>query len=261
MTTHDIRGREKRVRLDAFLARAGLGTRRSVKGLIRSGRVRLDGEPCRKAGEWVDGREVRVDDEVVEPPPSVLHLVLHKPTGFSCSHDPRESPLVYELLPEAWAALGLETAGRLDRETSGLIVLSTEGRWIHRLTHPARKVQKRYRIEYEGVLVDDAVELCAAGIALEGEESPTRPARLVLEADGRATLHLAEGRRHQVRRMIAALGGLVVALHRDRIGGYDLPGDLEPGDLRRLEEDDLERLTSDPASLPPFDPASDAPST
>ncbi len=237
--------REGHVRLDAFLARAGLGTRRAVKALIRSGRVQIGGAPCRKPGEWVDGRVVQIDDEVIEPPPSLLHLAMHKPLGFACSRDEREAPLLFDLVPEPWQGLDLKLAGRLDRETSGLIVLSTEGEWIHRLTHPSKKVAKRYRIEHEGALVADAVARCEAGILLEGEDAPTKPARLVVEAPGRATLMLREGRRHQVRRMIAALGGHVVDLHRDRIGDYDLPEDLEPGACRALDDDDLARLTTD----------------
>lgn len=237
--------REGHARLDAFLAHAGFGTRRGVKALIRAGRVTLGGERCRKAGEWVEGREVRVDGERVEPPPSVVHAVLHKPIGLACSHDPREAPLIYDLLPDAWLGLGLEAAGRLDRDTSGLIVLSTDGGWIHRLTHPVRKIEKRYRIEYEGELVADAALRCSEGIELDADAAPTRPARLLCEGPGRATLHLAEGRHHQVRRMIAALGGVVVALHRDRIGAYDLPDDLEPGALRVLDDADLLRLTTE----------------
>jgi 16S rRNA pseudouridine516 synthase len=235
----------RRVRLDAFLARAGRGTRKTVKGLIRSGRVSLDGEPCRKAGAWVGGRVVRVDGDVVEAPPVVLHLAVHKPVGLACSHDEREAPLLYDLVPDAWRGLDLQSAGRLDRETSGLIVLSTDGGVIHRLTHPARKVTKRYRIEYTGQLAPDAEALCEAGLELAGGEDPTRPARLQRDGDGAATLHVREGRRHQVRRMIAALGGEVTRLHRDRIGAYDLPADLEPGDFRPLDEEDLERLMTE----------------
>ena len=237
--------KEGHVRLDAFLARTGWGTRKTVKGLIRSGRVSLDGEPCRKAGEWIDGRVVRVDDAIVEPPPSVLHLAIHKPVGFACSHDEREAPLLFDLVPDAWVGLDLQAAGRLDRETSGLIVLTTDGGFVHRLTHPSKKVEKRYRIEYEGELDADAEARCAEGIVLDDDEAPTKPARLECGGPGLATLHLREGRRHQVRRMIAALGGHVVALHRDRVGGYDLPEDLAPGDCLPLDDDDLERLTTE----------------
>ena len=239
-------GEKRSTRLDAFLAHAGYGTRKAVRKLVRSGRVALDGEVCKQAGQWVGERVVTVEGEVVEPPPDVLHLAVHKPEGLACSHDEREAPLLYDLVPHAWAALGLEAAGRLDRATTGLIVLSTDGTWIHKLTHPAKKVSKRYRIEYEGTLVPDAALQVERGLDLGDEdEGPTAPAELRLDGPGRATLVLTEGRHHQVRRMIRALGGEVVALHRDRIGAYELPLDLEPGEVRRLDDDDLERLVTD----------------
>lgn len=240
------RANERRsIRLDALLARCGYGTRKDVRRLIRSGEVTLDGEVCRLAGQWVGERRVCVRGEPVEAPPDALHLALHKPVGYACSHDEREAPLLYDLVPAAWQGLGLEAAGRLDRATSGLIVLSTDGGWIHRLTHPARKVGKRYRIEYAGQLAEDAVQRCLQGIELGGDEPATAAADLVLDGPGRATLQLREGRHHQVRRMIAALGAEVTALHRDRIGSYELPRDLAPGEAVRLDEADLERLVTD----------------
>jgi 16S rRNA pseudouridine516 synthase len=175
----------------------------------------------------------------------VLHLAVHKPVGYACSHDEREAPLLYDLVPPEWQGLGLEAAGRLDRATSGLIVLSTDGGWIHRLTHPTRKVGKRYRIEYDGQLVEDAAVRCRQGLELGADEAPAAAAELVLEGPGRATLLLREGRHHQVRRMIAALGGEVTALHRDRIGSYELPRDLAPGEAVRLGDAELERLVTD----------------
>lgn len=239
-------GNERRsIRLDALLARAGHGTRKEVRKLIRSGRVTLDGEVCRVAGQWVGERRVCVRGEPVEAPLDVLHIVVHKPVGLACSHDEREAPLLYDLLPLEWQGLGLEAAGRLDRATSGLIVLSTDGGWLHRLTHPARKVSKRYRIEFDGELASDAVARCAGGLVLDADEAPTARAALVIDGPGRATLELREGRHHQVRRMVRALGAEVTALHRDRIGAYELPRDLPAGELRELDEADLERLTTE----------------
>lgn len=233
-----------RLRVDAFLARAGLGTRSEVRRFVRAGRVALDGARCRRAGDHVDGRVVTLDDEVVTPPPSVLHLALHKPVGFACSHDPREAPIIEELLPPAFEPLGLQAAGRLDRDTSGLLVMSTDGGVIHDLTHPARKVEKRYRVGYAGILPADAVERCAEGMLIEGSDRPTLPARLEIGESGHATLWLREGRFHQVRRMFERLGARVLALHRDRVGDYDLPPDLAPGDFVALDEADLGRLRS-----------------
>jgi len=238
--------KEKRTRLDAFLARAGVGSRSQVKKFIRSGRVAVGGERCKNAGEFVADRIVTLDDEVVEGAPESLHLALHKPCGYTCSHDPAESPLIDDLLPEAWLGLGLQTVGRLDRETSGLLILTTEGQLVHLLTHRKYKVAKRYRVEYSGTLAPDAVEQCRAGLLLKDSDEPTEPAELILEdggdAAGRATLILREGRYHQVRRMFAALGAHVTGLRRDRVGGYDLPADLASGEWRRLDDDDLESL-------------------
>jgi len=235
-----------RTRLDAYLARAGLGTRSEMRKLVRSGRVQVDGVACRSAARLLaEGARVCVDDELVEAPPEVVHAVLHKPCGYACSHDPGEAPLVEELLPASWLRLGVQPAGRLDRETSGLLVLSSEGGLIHRLTHPRHKLPRRYRVGFEGELPPDAVERCRAGLVLANEERPLLPAELRVEGPGRATLVLREGRYHQVRRMFAALGAHVVRLHRDRIGGYDLPADLEPGDLRLLDASDLARLQSE----------------
>lgn len=237
-------GQGRRIRLDAYLARAGLGTRSEVRRLVRQGRVSVGDDVCRRAGEWVEGRAVRLDMEIIAPPPDVLHAVLHKPAGFACSHDPREAPIIDALVPQAWLRLGLQSAGRLDRATSGLLVLSSDGRLVHDLTHPSRKVEKRYRVRFDGELPADAVQRCADGLRIAGSERPTRPARLEVEgeAEGHATMHVCEGRFHQVRRMFERLGVTVTALHRDRVGDYALPEDLVPGELRRLEPDDLLRL-------------------
>jgi 16S rRNA pseudouridine516 synthase len=236
------------MRLDAYLARAGLASRREARGLIRRGAVKVDGEICRDSARRIAGEVVVLDDRPVESPASVRDFLLHKPVGVACSHDDREAPLVFDLLDETLRRRSLHIAGRLDRATSGLLILTTDGDFVHQLTHPTRKVEKRYRIEYEGVLVPDAVERCRAGILLKGEDRPTRPAELVLEGPGRATMVLREGRTHQVRRMIRLLGteagADVVALHRDRIGALDLPPELEPGDLRPLGLDERALLLS-----------------
>jgi 16S rRNA pseudouridine516 synthase len=136
-------------------------------------------------------------------------------------------------------------AGRLDRATSGLLILTRDGDFVHRLTHPTRKTSKRYRIEFDGELVEDAIERCQKGFLLAGEDRPTLSAVLEFDGPGQATLLLREGRTHQVRRMIRILGGEVVSLHRDRVGGLDLPEDLEPGDLRPLEREERALLLSD----------------
>lgn len=238
-------------RLDAWLARAGFGSRRDAKALVKSGRVSMDGRTQSDPATSVTGRIV-VDGEPVEAPPDGLWAILHKPVGYACSHDPAEAPLVDELLPEIFRRLGAEFAGRLDRETSGLLVVTTDGALIQRLTHPKRHVGKRYRATVEGRLAPDAEARFREGILLEGDDQPTLPA--VLEIDRNppesdrpreATIILREGRYHQVRRMVAACGARVTRLHRDRVGAFDLPGDLPPGSWRHLADDDVQRLLKD----------------
>jgi len=233
------------IRLDAYLARAGLASRREARGLIRRGAVFVDGEVCQDSARRIDDESVVVGEEAVESPVTVRDFILHKPVGVSCSNDDREAPLVFDLLSETLRRRSLLIAGRLDRATSGLLILTTDGDLVHRLTHPTRKLPKRYRVEFDGVLTSDSVERCRQGLLLTGEDRPTRPAELELEASGRATLTLREGRTHQVRRMIRLLGGEVVSLHRDRVGALNLPDDLEPGELRPLERAERALLLSD----------------
>ncbi len=223
------------MRLDAYLARAGLASRREARGMIRSGIVIVDDEVCRDSARRILDEEVRLGELSVDSPAIARDYILHKPVGYACSEDDREAPLVRELLTETLRRRSLKIAGRLDRATSGLLLLTTDGDLVHRVTHPTRKLSKRYRIEYEGELVSDAIARCATGFILGKEDRPIRPAELVLGDPGHASLVLREGRTHQVRRMIRALGGEVQKLHRDRIGGLSLPRDLREGEVRPLE--------------------------
>lgn len=238
-------------RLDAFLSRAGFGSRRDAKALIKAGRVMVNGINVKDPGASVSSG-VSVDSKPVEPAPDGLWVILNKPIGIACSHDPTEAPLLDGLLPPIFRRLGAEPAGRLDRETSGLLVITSDGALIQRLTHPKRHVTKRYRVVFEGTLAEDAVDRFKNGILLEGEDEVTRPARIEVESGvGRsqhATIWLREGRYHQVRRMLAAVGGKVTALHRDRVGAFDLPSDLRPGEFRDLSEKEIELLLSDEAT-------------
>ncbi len=235
-------------RLDAFLAHRGFGSRSQVRDLIRSGRVTVGGAVCRDHSSRVRDAEVCVDDAPIAVGATSATLLVHKSLGFACSHDPAEAPLLEELIPEEFQHLALEPAGRLDRDTSGLLVVTSEGDLIHALTNPRRHLPKRYRVVFSGKLSSHAIERCAKGIQLEGDPKPTLPAQLTLDGEApggttRATLILEEGRYHQVRRMIAALGGEVVLLHRDRIGDLDLPSDLGPGQAREITAEELARLT------------------
>jgi 16S rRNA pseudouridine516 synthase len=223
------------VRLDRLLANLGYGSRREAQGLVARGAVVLDGQPLRDPGQHVPldpGLTARmtVEGAPLDPPPP-LTLILHKPLGVVCSH--REAGRsVYELLPPRWREREptLSTVGRLDAETTGLLLITDDGALLHRIISPRSHVAKRYVAELARPLEGHEAELFAAGaLILEGDDAPLAPATLEVLAPTRARLTITEGRYHQVRRMFAAAGNHVVALHRDRVGGLALPPDLAPG--------------------------------
>jgi 16S rRNA pseudouridine516 synthase len=165
--------------------------------------------------------------------------MLHKPVGLVCSHDEREGPSVYSLLPERWRRRNpvVTSVGRLDKDTSGLLLLTDQSPLVHRLTSPKHKVPKVYRATVDADLSSDLVSLFAGGtLKLAGEEQPCAPAELRLLSPREAELTLIEGRYHQVRRMFSACGINVVTLHRARFGELEL-GELPPGQWRELPLD------------------------
>ena len=236
-------------RLDAFLSHHGFGSRSDVRALVKRGQVTVAGEVCRLFQQHISDEIICVRGAPVERGPSEATLILHKPVGLACSHDEKEAPLVETLIPARYRNLPMEWAGRLDRDTSGLLIVTSDGQLIHRLTNPKKHLPKRYRLTYRGTLSANAVERCAKGMLIDGDPKPTLPAELTLEAAGsnglgRATMILHEGRYHQVRKMIAALGGEVTILHRDRIGELDLPSDLPAGESREITANELTLLST-----------------
>ena len=221
------------MRADAFLSRFGYCTRREAAAWLKGGRVQQKGVVLRRPGDAVEPEHVLVDGRPVDFPHGI-YVALHKPVGYTCSHaeDEGGSP-VYELLPERWLARSpqVQTVGRLDKETSGLLLLTDDGAFLHALTSPRRHVPKVYEFTTTAPVPQEAVALFAAGeLLLRGEKEPCLPAQLELTAPciGRLTLH--EGRYHQVRRMLASVGAPVQELCRVQIGGLSLAElQLAPG--------------------------------
>jgi 16S rRNA pseudouridine516 synthase len=230
--------REPAARLDRLLANLGYGSRREVQALVAAGHVALDGARMKDAGARVplspDLAERMTVRGAALDPIAPFTLVLHKPLGVVCSHkEPGRS--VYELLPPRWRARmpGLSTVGRLDAETTGLLLITDDGQLLHRIISPKSQVTKRYLATLARPLRGDEAAIFAAGdLMLESETEPLAPALLEPLGPTSAHLTISEGRYHQVRRMFAAVGNHVEALHRDRIGGFDLPADLSPGRYR-----------------------------
>jgi len=232
--------------LDRFLVRRTRQTWSAVHRLIQRRRVTLSGTVCPYYHRAVGpGDVITVDGETIADAPDDGVILCNKPGGVACSHQLEHAPLLYDLVPAHLRHPDLQAAGRLDRDTTGLIVLTIDGPLIQRLTAPKRS-WKRYRLRWRGRLVEDAVARVAAGMTLPDDPLPCLSARLECgehDADGGvATLELCEGRNHQVKRMLRALGGEVTALHRDRLGQFDLPADLAPGEMRAARSDERARL-------------------
>ena len=230
------------MKLVKHIANLGYGSRKQVQWLFREGRVTdADGEVL-YADDAVPLEAVRIDGEPLDPPPGLL-LMLHKPLGVTCSTKDT-GRLVYDLLPPRYRLRDplLSTVGRLDRDTSGLLLLTDDGQLLHRIISPKAKLPKVYVATLAEDLRGGEAALFASGtLLLEGEKAPLLPAELEVLGARSARLTLHEGRYHQVRRMFAAAGNRVVALHRERIGGLGLDG-LPPGEWRPLGDDDRARL-------------------
>lgn len=238
------------LRLDRLLANLGYGSRREVQQLAAGGRVVLDGEAIRDADRRIAltpdlPDRMTVQGAPVDPPPGMA-LMLHKPLGVTCSHK-EAGALVYELLPTRWRARNpaLSTVGRLDKETSGLLLLTDDGALLHRIISPRNHVAKRYHVTLARPMAGTETQVFASGeLLLEGEDRPLLPATLEVLGPQSANLTITEGRYHQVRRMFAAVGNHVEALHRDRVGGLTLPPDLAAGALRIMTPDDVAAVFS-----------------
>jgi 16S rRNA pseudouridine516 synthase len=231
-------------RLDRLLANLGYGSRREVTDLVARRQVVLDGAVVKDAGARIAvasdlPARMTVAGQPLDPP-APLTLLMHKPLGVVCSH--REAGRsVYELLPARWRARipALSTIGRLDKETSGLLLITDDGPFLHRVISPRSQVAKRYVATLDRPLNGDEAQAFAAGaLMLEGEGEPLAPAVLEPTGPTQALLTITEGRYHQVRRMFAAVGNHVTQLHRDRIGGLELPSTLEAGAWRILTPDE-----------------------
>jgi 16S rRNA pseudouridine516 synthase len=236
------------LRLDRLLANLGYGSRREVGQMVAAGLVVLDGARLRDPSQHVAlgpdlPEHMRVGAAAIDPPPP-LTLILHKPLGVVCSHrEPGRG--VYELLPERWRRRDptLSTIGRLDAETSGLLLITDDGALLHKVISPRNHVPKRYLATLDRTLRGDEGRTFARGeLILEGEAAPLAPAVLEPLSDTTAYLTITEGRYHQVRRMFAAVGNHVISLHRDRVGTLELPLDLEPGQYRMASPKELSAI-------------------
>lgn len=243
------------MRLDDILYSQGFGTRRVCAGLIQQGWVTVNGVKTLDPGsQWlseglsysVQGVDWLCHDKA--------YLMLNKPAGTECSQKPSTYPSVYTLLPsplrlrpQKSAVQGVQAVGRLDQDTTGLLLLSDDGQFIHRLSSPKKHLPKVYEVSAKHPLTHQQVQRLLDGVVLEDDPKPVRAAACeIVDPDGASRhlrLTLTEGKYHQVKRMVAAVGNRVEALHRSQIGELCLPADLLPGQWRWLSQADLQKLS------------------
>jgi len=230
------------MKLVRLLANLGYGSRKQVAALFREGAVTDAAGDVLYADDKVEHGQIRFEGQPLDPPQGLL-LMLNKPTGYTCSRKD-VGRLVYDLLPPRFALRNpvLSTVGRLDRDTSGLLLFTDDGPLLHRIISPKASLAKVYEATLAEDLRGDEAAIFAAGtLMLEGETEPLLPAALDVLAPRRARLTLTEGRYHQVRRMFAAVGNHVAALERTTLGGLSLDG-LPVGEWRALDEHDRARM-------------------
>ncbi len=258
---HETAGHGERVvplRLQRFLARAGVASRRGSEDLMTAGRVAVNGVVVTELGAKVDPLTdtVTVDGRPVSLGAEPVYVVLNKPAGYvTTMRDPQGRPTVADLVPREPA--GLFPVGRLDRDTTGLLLFTTDGDLAHRLLHPRYHVEKTYTAEVEGVPAPAAIRALERGVVLD--DGPTAPARarVTATAASGATVELTirEGRKRQVRRMLAEVGHPVLALHRESFGPLRL-GRLAPGEHRTLSAEEVAALRRAVSAEPPGSPGS-----
>ena len=226
------------MKLVKLIANLGYGSRKQVQLMFREGRVTDPAGEVLYADDAVGHDQVRIDGEPLDPPQGLL-LLLHKPVGYTCStKDPGR--VVYDLLPPRYRLRDplLSTVGRLDRDTSGLLLMTDDGALLHRITSPKAKLEKVYEATLAADLRGDEAEVFGSGtLMLESEKTPLAPAGFQALGPRRARITLVEGRYHQIRRMFAAVGNHVETLHRLSLGGLGLDA-MAPGEWRVLGDGD-----------------------
>jgi len=236
------------MRVDRLLGSMGYGSRTEMARLAKAGGVVLDGVDLTDVSKRIAvtpdlPSRMQIDGQPLDPPPGLV-LMLHKPLGMTCSHK-EDGALVYDVLPDRWRRRdpAISTIGRLDKATTGLLLLTDDGDLLHRVISPKRHVAKVYRAGLARPLAGTEAELFSAGgLVLEGEDKPLAPAALEVLSPTEARLTVTEGRYHMVRRMFAAVGNHVETLHRERIGGLSVPDDLAPGEWRLLEPGEIDAI-------------------
>ena len=228
------------MRLDKFLAENTGLTRSQATKALRQSAVTINGEIEKSGARKISPQdEVRFEGELLQWTAEGQYFMLYKPQGCVCSHDDGDYPTVYQFFDYPLSTR-LHSAGRLDADTTGLVLLTDDGQWSHRVTSPKHHCEKTYLVTLADPTESHYQQACEQGILLRGEKTPTKPAKLEIIDDYQVNLTISEGRYHQVKRMFAALGNKVVVLHRWKIGDIELDERLEEGEYRPLTQYEID---------------------
>ncbi len=229
------------MRLDRFISHATTLSRAQAQRAIRNGAIRVDGAVTRDPSHHLASEATVTLDGQPLTLSGPRYFMLNKPQGYICATEDGAHPTVLDLLHETSPA-GLHSAGRLDIDTTGLVLISDDGQWSHRVTSPRSECTKRYRVTLAEDLDESVEQRFAEGVLLKGEEKKTRPAQLEIISPREVVMTIHEGKYHQVKRMFAAVGNHVIALHRESIGTIHLDESLKPGEYRPLSEEEISSI-------------------
>lgn len=234
------------IELERLLRSQGFGSRADCRALVRAGRVSVDGQRCDDPFAQFDAEGLSFAVDGVEwSYRRYAYLALHKPSGYECSHRPVHHASVYSLLPGPMLTRGVQAVGRLDEDTTGLLLLTDDGRFIHRYTSPKKLIAKVYQVTTRHVVDAAQVEALMNGVQLHDDPKPVAAVDCVLLGERSLQLTVTQGRYHLVKRMVAAAGNRVEALHRSSIGGFSLPPSLAAGQWMWLATAELAMLAAD----------------
>ena len=229
-------------RLDKIVTDSGICSRKEAKQMIRSGRISINGSVVTDSALRIESAGCRIEvDGCVLDHPEHLYVMMNKPAGLLCATRDPKKPTVVDSLPAAWKKRGIFPVGRLDKDTTGLLILTDDGVFAHKVISPSGHIRKLYEAEVEGTATDEDVLAFRAGIVLK-DGTECLPAELVPLGEGRVLVEIFEGKYHQVKRMLASRGLQVTALQRSRIGGLPLDEQLAPGDYRELSPQEIDLI-------------------
>jgi 16S rRNA pseudouridine516 synthase len=235
--------KSKPISLEKILFSQGFGTRRYCSQMVLADLVKVNGQTIDDPDELVatDHLTLEVEGQIWEYHEKA-YIVFHKPANYECSHKTKHHPSIYSLLPTQLIERGVQCVGRLDQDTTGLLLISDDGQFIHQMTSPKKNIGKVYEIVTASPVSQKQIDHLLNGVVLDDNPEPCFAKECFQEDEKKLTMTIVEGRYHQVKRMLAAVGNHVEQLHRRAIGKFHLPEDLQKGDWRWLTEENIQQL-------------------